>query len=178
MDKVRFYRVLDIESPEEFQYYENLASLLEEDEFIEENLIKDLLKDIDKERLAEHFDSYFESFLSHIPDGETDMYITVESIARVFNGLIYEEMSSEDLDLLAKEISKFRKWYVHDLNAFNKLNGEEESVRDARYDIAAAKLLGDAAEFDFRTALDYELEGFNVRLADMIASSMDEQTEG
>ena len=43
MDKVRFYRVLDIESPEEFQYYENLASLLEEDEFIEENLIKDLL---------------------------------------------------------------------------------------------------------------------------------------
>ena len=47
MDKVRFYRVLDIESPEEFQYYENLASLLEEDEFIEENLIKDLLKDWD-----------------------------------------------------------------------------------------------------------------------------------
>ena len=178
MDKVRFYRILDIESPDEFQYYENLASLLEEDEFIEENLIKDLLKDIDMERLAEHFDSYFESFLSHIPDGEAEMYMTVESIARVFDGLIYENMSDEDVNLLAQEISKFRKWYIHDLNAFNKLNGEETSVRDARYDIAAAKLLGDDADFDFRTALDYDLEGFNVRLADMVAASlMDEQTE-
>ena len=37
MDKIRFYRVLDIDSPEEFQYFENLAALLEEDEYIEEN---------------------------------------------------------------------------------------------------------------------------------------------
>ena len=87
MDKVRFYRVLDIESPEEFQYYENLASLLEEDEFIEENLIKDLLKDIDTEKLAEHFESYFDGFLDHIPDSETEMYVTIESIKRAFDGL-------------------------------------------------------------------------------------------
>ena len=60
----------------------------------------------------------------------------------------------------------------------NRLNGEEASVRDARYDIAAAKLLGEDADFDFRLALDYDLEGFNVRLSDMIAASYaDEQTE-
>ena len=178
MDKVRFYRVLDIESPEEFQYYENLASLLEEDEFIEENLIKDLLKDIDTEKLAEHFESYFDGFLDHIPDSETEMYVTIESIKRAFDGLIFDEMTQDDIDQLAKELSKFRKWYVHDQNAFNRLNGEEASVRDARYDIAAAKLLGEDADFDFRLALDYDLEGFNVRLSDMIAASYaDEQTE-
>ncbi len=176
MDKVRFYRVLDIDSPEEFQYYENLSSLLEEDEYIEENLIKDLLKDIDTSKLAEHFESYFEGFLSHIPDSETEMYVTIESIKRAFDGLIFDEMSDEDISLLAKEISKFRKWYIHDLNAFNRLSGEESSVRDARYDIAAAKLLGEDADFDFRSALDYDLEGFNVRLSDMIAASYtDEQ---
>lgn len=178
MDKVRFYKVLDIEKPEEFQYYENLAALLEEDEFIEENLIKDLLKDIDTERLAEHFESYFEGFLSHIPDSETEMYVTIESIKRAFDGLIFDKMTHEDIDQLAKEISKFRKWYIHDQNAFNRLNGEETSVRDARYDIAAAKLLGEDADFDFRSALDYDLEGFNVRLADMVAATyMDGQTE-
>lgn len=169
MDKVRFYRILDIDSPEEFQYYENLASLLEEDEFIEENLIKDLLKDIDMERLAEHMDSYFEGFLSHIPENESGMYITVDSIRRAFDGLIFDGMDGTDLDELAKEISRFRKWYVHDLNAFNRLSGEESSVRDARYDIAAANLLGEEADYDFRTALDYELDGFNVRIADMLA---------
>ena len=36
MDKVRFYRILDIDSADEFQYYENLSALLEEDEYIEE----------------------------------------------------------------------------------------------------------------------------------------------
>ena len=178
MDKVRFYRVLDIESPGEFQYYENLASLLEEDEFIEENLIKDLLKDLDTEKLAEHFDSYFEGFLSHIPDSETEMYIIVGSIKQAFDGLIYDEMSDEDISALADEIVKFRKWYIHDLNAVNRINSEKTSVRDARYDIAAAKLLGEESDFDFRPALDYDLEGFNVRLADMVAASyMEDRAE-
>ena len=57
MDKVRFYKVLDIDTADEFQYYENLAALLEEDEFIEENLIKDLVRTVDREILAEHFES-------------------------------------------------------------------------------------------------------------------------
>lgn len=178
MDKVRFYKVLDIESPEEFQYYENLSSLLEEDEFIEENLIKDLFKDIDTERLPEQFESYFENFLSHIPESENEMYIVVESIKRAFDGLIYEEMSEDDISSLAHEVSKFRKWYIHDLNAYDRLHGNDTCVRDARYDIAAAKLLGEDFDFDFRRALDYDLEGFNVRLADMVAASFtDDQTE-
>ena len=37
MDKVRLYHILDIETADEFKYYENLAALLEEDEYIEEN---------------------------------------------------------------------------------------------------------------------------------------------
>ena len=92
-------------------------------------------------------------------------------MGRVFDGLIMDEMGDADIDALASEISKFRKWYVHDLNAFNKLTGEESSVRDARFDIAAAKLLGDDADYDFRLALDYDIDGFDVRIADMIGAS-------
>ncbi|MBR2706194.1 MAG: hypothetical protein IKE74_02995 [Mogibacterium sp.] len=172
MDKVRFYNILDIESPDEFKFYENLSALLEEDEFIEENLIKDLLRDIDKEKLAEHFDSYFEAFLGHLPENETEMYMTVDSIGRVFDGMIYDGMSDEDISALASEISKFRKWYVHDLNVFDRISGSELSVRDARYDIAAAKLLGDEADHDFRLALDYDPDGYNVRVADMLSAGM------
>ena len=84
MDKVRFYHVLDIDSADEFKYYENLAALLEEDEYIEENLIKDLLKSVDMEMLAEQVGSYFDAFLDHLPDNETDLYIMVESIGRAF----------------------------------------------------------------------------------------------
>ena len=171
MDKIRFYRILDIDSADEFSYYENLAALLEEDDFIEENLIKDLMRSVDKEKLAEHMDSYFDGFLDHLPDNETDLYILVESIGRAFSGLIYDGMSDSDIEALASEIARFRKWYVHDQNAFDRLTGEETSVRDARYGIAAAKLLGEKADYDFRSALDYGLDGFDVRIADMIDPS-------
>ena len=171
MDKVRFYRVLDIDSAEEFKYYENLSSLLEEDEYIEENLIKDLIRHIDREKLAENIDSYFDGFLDHLPDNENDLYVMVESMRRVFDGLIMEDMSDSEIDALASEISRFRKWYVHDLNAFNKKTGEESSVRDARFDLAAAKLLGEDADYDFRLALDYDIDGFDVRITDMIGAS-------
>jgi len=177
MDKVRFYNVLDIDSADEFQYYENLAALLEEDEYIEENLIKDLLRSIDMELLAEQMGSYFDGFLDHLPENETDLYIMVESIGRAFEGLIFEDMSDADLSELASEIVKFRKWYVHDLNAFNRINGEEANVRDARYDIAAAKLLGEDTDYDFRLALDYDLDGFNVRVADMIGAEFAQDSD-
>ena len=49
MDKVRFYRILDIDSADEFQYYENLSALLEEEEYIEDISVAlevfDILKD-------------------------------------------------------------------------------------------------------------------------------------
>ena len=96
----------------------------------------------------------------------------VESIGRAFEGLIFEDMNDADISDLAEEIVKFRKWYVHDLNAFNKLNGEESNVRDARYEIAAARLLGENADYDFRLALDYDLDGFNVRVADMLGAEI------
>jgi hypothetical protein len=117
--------------------------------------------------------SYFDGFLDHLPDNETDLYVLVESMGRVFDGLILDDMSDADIDALASEISKFRKWYVHDFNTFNKLTGEEANVRDARYDLAAAKLLGDEASYDFRLALDYDIDGFDMRIADMIGSSFD-----
>lgn len=170
MDKTRLYHILDIESPDEFQYYENLAALLEEDEFIEENLIRDLVRDIDKERLAETVDSYFEEFLRHIPENENEFYITVESIKRVFDGMIFEDMEDHEINDLCSEIARFRKWYIHDLNAFDRLSGKETNIRDARYDIVAAGLLGEDSDYDFRTALDYDLEGFNVRVADIISN--------
>ena len=175
MDKVRLYNILDIEDPGEFKYYENLAALLEADEFIEPDLLKDLLRGVDKEKLAEHFDSYFDAFLDHLPDHETDLYIMVDSIGRVFEGLIYEDMTDEDITALADEIVRFRKWYVHDLNAFDRINGKELSVRDARYDTVAAKLLGDESDHDFRLALDYDIDGYSVRIADMLRAEIAEE---
>jgi hypothetical protein len=166
MDKTLLYKKLDIDTIDEFRYYENLASLLEEDDFIEENLIRDLIKDVDKEVLAEHMDAFYEQFLNNLPDEETELYLTVDSIGRAMAGLISSDMTSEDISALAEEISRFRKWYVHDLNVYDRLTGTELSVRDARYNYLAAGFLGEKTDYDFRSALDYSVEGYDVRLGE------------
>ena len=166
MDKTVLYRKLDIDTIDEFRYYENLASLLEEDDFIEENLIRDLIREVDKEVLAEHMDSFYEQFLGNLPDDETELYLTVDSIGRAMTGLISSDMTDDDISALAEEISRFRKWYVHDLNVFDRLTGSELSVRDARYSILAAGFLGEKTDYDFRSALDYSVEGYDVRIGE------------
>lgn len=168
MDKTILYTKLDIDTIEDFRFYENLAALLEEDDFIEENLIRDLLREVDKSILSEYMDYFFENFLKHIPDQETELYITVESIKRMMSGLISEDMTDEDIDTLASEISRFRRWYVHEPNVFDKKTGEEVSLRDARYNIVAAGLLGDTYDYDFRTALDYNVDGYDIRISDIL----------
>ena len=168
MEKTTFYNILNIDSPDEFQYFENLASLLEEDNYIEANLVKDLLKDVDMELVAESTENYFEEFLKAIPDNETSLYITVEAIQRAFVDMMTEEMNADDISLLADEIVRFRKWYVQDTLAYDNIKKEEVSVRDARYDIQAAKLLGENTDIDWRNAYDYEVNGGGVRISEII----------
>lgn len=178
MDKTTLYKKLDIDTADEFKYYENLSALLEEDDYIENNLIKDLIKEVDKETFAEHLDSYFEDFLKNIPDDESDFYITVDSIKRVLVGMMNEEMSSDEITALADEILKFRKWYVLDQNVYDKLNACDINVRDARYNIMAAKFLDEKYDYDFRTACDYGFEGYDVRISDIIDEFDESEYEG
>ena len=79
-------------------------------------------------------------------------------------GLVSDDMTEEDISILADEIERFRKWYVHDLNVFDRKKGEELSVRDARYNILAAGFLGEDYDYDFRLALDYPVDGYDVRI--------------
>ncbi len=166
MDKTGLYRKLEIDTIDEFKYYENLASLLEEDDYIEENLIRDLIREVDKEVLAEHMDSFYEQFLGNLPDDETELYLKVDSIGRALTGLISQDMTAEDITMLAEEIARFRKWYVHDLNVIDRRSGSELSVRDARYNYLAAGFLGDTVDYDYRPALDYSVEGYDVKLGE------------
>ena len=164
MDKTGLYRKLDIDTIDEFRYYEKMASLLEEDDYIEVNLIRDLLREVNKEVFAEHLDSFYDQFLNNLPDDDTELYITVDSIGRAMCGLVSDDMTEEDISILADEIERFRKWYVHDLNVFDRKKGEELSVRDARYNILAAGFLGEDYDYDFRLALDYPVDGYDVRI--------------
>ena len=169
MERDRLFEKLDIDSPEEFKFYENFDALIEDEEHIEEELIKEVLSFADTDLLSDHIDSFFESFLSNIPDDESELYIIVESFKRNISALVFDGMNDEDYSELAKDIYKFRNWYAIEHNAKNDGSGEELSVRDARYEIAAAKLLGDEVYIDFGRAITSGPDSYGIKLSDLAA---------
>lgn len=169
MEIERLFEKLDIDSPEEFKFYENFDSLMEDEEHIEEELIKEVLSCADSELLSDHVDSFFESFLRNIPDDETELYIIVESFKRNISSLVIEDMDDEDVSELAKDIYKFRNWYAIEHNAKNVSSGEELSVRDARYEIAAAGLLGEEVSIDFGRAITSGPDTYGIKISELAA---------
>ena len=59
MDKEKLYEMLDIDTPADFQYFEDLAELLECEEEIEEQALAELLEEV--ERARREMAVYFES---------------------------------------------------------------------------------------------------------------------
>ena len=169
MDRERLFEKLDIDSPEEFKFYENFDALIEDEEHIEEELIKEVLSCADADLLSDHVESFFDSFLGNIPDKETELYIIVESFKRNISALVFEEMQDEDISELAKDIYKFRNWYAIEHNAKDENSGEELSVRDARYEIAAAALLGDEVSIDFGRAITSGPDSYGIKVSDLAA---------
>ena len=168
MDRERLFKKLDIESPEEFQYYENFEALMEEDEHIEEELVKEVLMAAEAELLGNHIDSFFDGFSSNIPDEEKELAIIVDTFRNNISSAVSEDMQDEDLEHLVSEIYKFRNWYVLEHNAVNENSGEEISVRDARYEIMAAKFLGDSIGIDFGRAIISGPDSYEVKIKDII----------
>lgn len=161
MDKTELYRVLDIENADEFKYYENVASLLEEDQMIEQNLLDNLLSEIDLDQFKELMVSYFDEFLSKIPDDEPDLYVMTETLLRALNG-------KEDAHGLADWIYHFRKWYVIDTSVTDRETGRELNVRDARYNLSAAKFTGEHPDYDFSRIYMTDMDGYDMLVSDMI----------
>ncbi len=168
MNKLELYKKLDIDKPEEFLFFENLSALIEEENYIEEELISELFCAVDKKLLTEFSEMYFENILKYIPDEETDLYITFDSIGRSLIGSIDEDMTTEDIDSLASEFARFRKWFAIDYLVFDRFSNSNISVRDAVYNILAAKFLGDKTDYDFGRACDYPLEKYEVRLSGVV----------
>ncbi|MDO4383030.1 MAG: hypothetical protein Q4C18_00890 [Eubacteriales bacterium] len=164
MDKMELYRVLDISEPDEFTYYENMASLLEEDQLIEQNLLDDLLREVDLDHFKMLLQSYFDEFLNRIPDEESDLYFLADTMRRSVTGC-------EDPESISDAIYHFRKWYVITPSVRDVNTGEEICVRDARYNISAASFLGKKPEYDFRKAFDYDMDGYDVSVRDMIEAA-------
>ncbi|MCI6012833.1 MAG: hypothetical protein PUK54_04755 [Firmicutes bacterium] len=180
MDKEKLYELLDIDTPTDFQYFENLAALLECEEDIEEQVLYSLVEEVDKQVLSDLIYNYFEEMTDFLPGDAAETFGIMERIKFALIGLA-RNCDEEDLLVnLADELDRFRRWYSVDSRVYctSISDGEEISVpvRDAVVLARSESLTGDRYEYDYSECQDYPLEEYIMSLGDLAASQMEEET--
>ncbi len=175
MDREELYELLDIEEPADFEYFENLAALLECDEYIEFEDIYALMEGVNMESLITLIDNYFEEVTDFIPGDSPDVFLIMDNVKRSLMGLAKNSDQEDNiLGNLAEEINRFRVWYSIDSEviARNIADGTERpyTMRDAIGLARLEKIDGDKYEYDFTACLDYHLDEYIMSFGDVIAA--------
>lgn len=168
MNKFELYKLIDIDTPDDFEFYENLELIMECDDYIEANLLEELFAAVKWDNLHEIFDNYFNELFRILPDKEDELQITLDGINRKLVGILDEAKSKDSVKKLAEEVVKFKKWFVADELVKNIDNNNTVSIRDAVYDIHAMKFGGTAYNYDFSEACDYKVDGYDINLSSLI----------
>lgn len=169
---------LDLTSPEEFEYFENLADLLECEEDIEEEALEQLLSGVDGENLSELVQTYFNEMLEKIPDKSVDIYTLLSTIGMSLAGLAKSLDEQSSVSILAEEINRFRRWYMLDTEVGCKdvATGKLITVplSEALVMYRMESLSGDEYSYDFDSCLDYQLDEYVVSFGDIVSASFED----
>lgn len=190
MDKNAFYELIDIETPEDFKFYDNIENLIESDEEWDVDVLSPLLNDIPNEVMAELIDEYFRSLLDRLPDDETDLYTLIYNVGRTMKAVLNADEGKLDHDegrmssdkdstddsnrRLAYELKKFSDWFSREnlIDVKDLENGREDKVplRDILGMITLEKLGMGSYTFNFENCSEYELDEYILSYADLAES--------
>ena len=172
---------LDLDDPLDFQYFENLADIIECEEEIEDEALETLFAGVDTEILSEVIENYFTELTEKVPQKSVDIYTLIENIGRALKGLaksLSDDIEGANVSLFAEELSRFRKWYMFETEVIcrNLKTGAEVVVPVAEaislYRLEA--LDGDEYDYDFTKAIEYDLEEYVMSFATLVNAEYEE----
>lgn len=172
MTKEELYELVDIDSGDEFTYFENLSALLEADEKIESDVIYALFSEVDLHTLAELFESYFYDIMESMPE-DLDVYNLLEAEKRNLVAMAEASGREEEgaLRKLSEEIERFHDFFSSELNCEITRQNDGKismtSLRDAIYEHRAGKLHNELLHFDISKAADYVIEEYIMSIGDL-----------
>ena len=190
MDRNTFYDLVDIETPEDFKFYDNIENLIESDEEWDIDNLSPLLMEIPNDVMTELIDEYFKSLLDRLPDDETDLYTLIYNVSRTMKSVlnvdvISSEFGNENSDIekehannpkrrLSYELKKFSDWFSREnlVDIKNLENGKEfkAPLRDAMGMITLEKLGIGSYSYNFDDCNDYELDEYILNFSDFAGS--------
>lgn len=158
--------LLEIDSPDEFEYFEHLAELLECSEEITYDAFFSVLREVESEALTELLESYFEDSLQGIPDEATDFYTLMTTIKQSLQGLVLDLSTLEQRRLFVDELYRFRTWYTFDsvVHCTNLADGMTSDIPVVEaLSLYRLEKLGEVHyRYDFQDAMEFPIEEYAV----------------
>lgn len=103
---------LDIESAEDFKYFEQFSALMEtEFENLEYDDFAEIMMMADSEALSEMTNSFFEDLIHGVPDDNTELYSVIQSIKDTLITLA-EHTHHRGRGFYSDELFRFREWLL------------------------------------------------------------------
>jgi hypothetical protein len=177
MDFDELLELLEIESSDEFGYFEHFAALIECDEEIPYDLFYRVLADAESDTLIDLTENYFEDILQGMPDDAIDIYTLICTIKQALIGLAKSSSTREERIAYTDELYKFRNWFIFDsivhLRRLSDNSKRDVSVSEALSLYRLEKLNEDQYRYDFSDCLDYEIDEYAIS----IDAALDEEYE-
>lgn len=190
MDRNTFYDLVDIETPEDFKFYDNIENLIESDEEWDIDNLSPLLIEIPNDVMTELIDEYFKSLLDRLPDDETDLYTLIYNVSRTMKSVLNADEGSSNFDddnisidkeydhsakrKLAYELKKFSDWFSREnlVDIKDLENGKEfkAPLRDVLGMITLEKLGIGSYSYNFDDCNDYELDEYILNFSNFAGS--------
>lgn len=166
MDLNELFEIVDIESAEDFKYFDNFAALMESDDYIPAEVMYELFVEVDTDVLSELTDNYFEDIMEGVPEEEAELFTLLDNIKRVLKGYAENTDDERSIVLFTDEVSRFRNWYNFDtdVECQSRKDGSTRTVpvREALVLYRIEKLRADEYMYDFSECLDYPLDEYVV----------------
>ena len=157
MNKTELYKLLDLDSPADFDYFEQFADLLECDEEIDYDLFYEVLSKISAESAGDITENYFEEISRNLPDNGEDLFSIIDMIEdRLLLLAQTMDESSKDRSSFINELFRFREWYTNPTGAL--VDDEYCAIRDAVTMSREEKLGGPVHSYNFSESTGYQLE--------------------
>lgn len=177
MDLDKLLELIEIETPDDFAYFEHFAALVECDEDVPYELFYRVLAEVDPDTLIDLTDNYFEEILQNIPEDAIDAFTLISTIRQALVGLAKNNSTREELVAYVDELFKFRSWYIFDsivhLKRLSDNAKRDVTVSEAFSLYRLEKLNEDQYSYDFSDSLDYEIDEYSIS----IDTELDEEYE-
>ncbi len=168
MDFDKLLELLEINSSDEFAYFEHFAALIEFDKEIPYEPFYRILSEVDSDTLADLTDTYFEDVLQGMPEDAIEIYTLMSTTRQALVGLARNAAAHDERIAYVDELYKFRSWYIFDsivhLKRLSDRVRRDVTVSEALSVYRLEKLNEEQYRYDFSDCLDYEIDEYSISL--------------